>query len=232
MFQEELCSIELQNYVKDISTYQAWLKFLFSRRLPQPGGLLPVLLCYVATENTPSRCLAMLWTNPSQYRQQGRSTGGYLSQNSCLAEQTPKDTEVSIRVPNRIQTQSPSDWAALECTATIIKILTLCQCLFMSQKLNVEIMVSLSYPSQHNSKPTLHRLPKWHFDNCCVVTDNEGKYKETQQDTLLEGWNYVSKMQIFLEMAYTSEEPFFMSLQSEAQHSVWDTNNEKKSLQI
>jgi hypothetical protein len=32
----------------------------------------------------------------------------------------------------------------------------------------------------------LHTWREWDLDNCCVVTVNKGKYKQTQQDALLE----------------------------------------------
>jgi hypothetical protein len=46
----------------------------------------------------------------------------------------------------------------------------------------------LYYPSQHNNDQNLisHRRREWDFDNCYVVTDNKGKYKQTQQDPLLD----------------------------------------------
>jgi hypothetical protein len=43
--------------------------------------------------------------------------------------------------------------------------------------------------SYTTNKLILHMWREWDSDNCCVVTDNKGKYKQTQHDALLEDYD-------------------------------------------
>jgi hypothetical protein len=45
--------------------------------------------------------------------------------------------------------------------------------------------------SYTTNKLILHGQREWEFDNCCIVRDNKGKHKVTQQEALLEDYKYL-----------------------------------------